>query len=433
MKPATVIWAGLLVLSCCASSVYAETWYIKPDGTGEVPTIQAGVDTAAAGDTVLLAPGVYTGVGNRDIMIWDKDVSVISEAGAESTVMNCEGAARGFYIAWDVTNAAVISGLTIENGYDAYHGGAIMIYYSAAPRIEHNIIRNCTSGSDGGGIFSGGNSNPVMLDNLITGCTAIRGGGLYLSRCWSNAWFAFNTVTDNTATLSGGGMYLWDAWPRIYNNTICENDAPSGAGIFLTRADSHPTIDNTIIAFNTQGEAIVCDSDALPLLRCCDFYGNAGGDAMCGEDGGNNFSADPEFCGDSGGYDYWLWDTSPCAIENSPCAMFIGARPVGCEATAIIDDIVLLPGFRLMPNYPNPFNPSTTIAYAVPAGTVHLAIFDVRGGAVAVLRDGFHEEGEHRVIWDGRGRDGAPVAGGVYFIRLTAGGQTLSRKILLLK
>ena len=49
-----VLLAGILF--SCVSNSRAATWYIKPDGTGEAPTIQAGIDSTAAGDTVLLAP-----------------------------------------------------------------------------------------------------------------------------------------------------------------------------------------------------------------------------------------------------------------------------------------------------------------------------------------------------------------------------------------
>jgi flagellar hook assembly protein FlgD len=64
---------------------------------------------------------------------------------------------------------------------------------------------------------------------------------------------------------------------------------------------------------------------------------------------------------------------------------------------------------------------------------VRLAIYDVQGRLVSVLREGYHGGGEYGVSWDGRGRDGASAAGGVYFVRLEADGETQSRKILLLK
>lgn len=81
--------------------------------------------------------------------------------------------------------------------------------------------------------------------------------------------------------------------------------------------------------------------------------------------------------------------------------------------------------------YPNPFNPVTRIAYAIPAtdgdaGPVPatLSIFDVRGREVARLLDGAALPGHHELTWDGRGSDGLPVPSGFYFARLTARGVT---------
>jgi hypothetical protein len=90
----------------------------------------------------------------------------------------------------------------------------------------------------------------------------------------------------------------------------------------------------------------------------------------------------------------------------------------------------------LMQNYPNPFNPSTTIRYSIAAqGRVTLKIYGVTGALVRVLADEVQTpraEG-YEAAWDGRNDDGASVASGVYFYRLKAGGEVLTRKALLLK
>lgn len=85
-------------------------------------------------------------------------------------------------------------------------------------------------------------------------------------------------------------------------------------------------------------------------------------------------------------------------------------------------------------NYPNPFNPSTTIEYSIPQpGRVKLSIFNIRGQKVRILVDGDIERGQHRVVWDGRDDGNRSVASGVYFIRLEAAGKTSIRKAMLLK
>jgi hypothetical protein len=86
-------------------------------------------------------------------------------------------------------------------------------------------------------------------------------------------------------------------------------------------------------------------------------------------------------------------------------------------------------GFHLAPNYPNPFNPRTTIEYSVPrAGFVDLAVFDVSGRRVASLVSGHEAAGMHRVDWVA---DELPS--GVYFFRLEAAGRSLTGKMVLLK
>ena len=85
-------------------------------------------------------------------------------------------------------------------------------------------------------------------------------------------------------------------------------------------------------------------------------------------------------------------------------------------------------------NFPNPFNPITTIRFSAPeAIAVHLAVYDAKGGLVITLFDGIARSGAREVQWNGRDAAGAPVSTGVYFYRLQAGKQTLTRKMLLLK
>ena len=96
----------------------------------------------------------------------------------------------------------------------------------------------------------------------------------------------------------------------------------------------------------------------------------------------------------------------------------------------------LLPqAYFLGANYPNPFNPSTTIEYALPqAGPVRLRIYDVLGQKVRdLVRDEMREAGFYRAVWDGRNTAGQAVSSGMYFYRLEAGGGVQTRKMALIK
>jgi len=85
-------------------------------------------------------------------------------------------------------------------------------------------------------------------------------------------------------------------------------------------------------------------------------------------------------------------------------------------------------------NYPNPFNPRTAISFALPQdGQVRLVIYSMTGRRITTLLDGLQPAGRHHVIWDGRDENGRTVASGVYFYRLEAGQDVLSRKMVLMK
>ena len=89
----------------------------------------------------------------------------------------------------------------------------------------------------------------------------------------------------------------------------------------------------------------------------------------------------------------------------------------------------------LLPNYPNPFNPNTTIVFRLAAPeAVRLDIYDLLGRRVKILLDGKQlSAGEHSVVWDGRDGVGRLVAGGVYFCQVRAGALSAIRRMTLVK
>ncbi|MBU0517412.1 T9SS type A sorting domain-containing protein [bacterium] len=85
-------------------------------------------------------------------------------------------------------------------------------------------------------------------------------------------------------------------------------------------------------------------------------------------------------------------------------------------------------------NYPNPFNPETTIQYELKnAGDVQVAIYDTNGRMIRTLVDGYQKDGTHEVIWDGMNDTGKQVATGTYFYQITSGSETLTKKMIMLK
>ncbi|MDH5271362.1 MAG: T9SS type A sorting domain-containing protein, partial [Candidatus Krumholzibacteria bacterium] len=88
----------------------------------------------------------------------------------------------------------------------------------------------------------------------------------------------------------------------------------------------------------------------------------------------------------------------------------------------------------LSQNTPNPFNPTTTISYVLPAkGRAVLRVYAADGRLVRTLVDGVLDAGAHEMTWDGRDDRGRLVASGVYFYRLEAGRFQDAKKMVLLK
>lgn len=115
-----VLPAAFLLLAFIGTAAAADH-LVKPDGTGDFPTIQAAVDAAAAGDTILLADGVFQGAGNRNIDFKGKAFTVRSQSGnAKACVIDPEGQQwiplRGFDFKTLEGPGSVVRDLTIRNG-----------------------------------------------------------------------------------------------------------------------------------------------------------------------------------------------------------------------------------------------------------------------------------------------------------------------------
>ncbi len=132
---------------------------------------------------------------------------------------------------------------------------------------------------------------------------------------------------------------------------------------------------------------------------------------------------------------YVAGNAANASFTNLGDYIYTSSSPVSeAVGTGVDDDapFALPDAIILQPNYPNPFNPTTTIAYALPrAAEVHLTVYNVLGRAVRALESGYRSAGQHAVEWDGRDDDGSEVASGVYFYRLVAGEITATRKMVL--
>ncbi|NQV15693.1 T9SS type A sorting domain-containing protein, partial [bacterium] len=122
---------------------------------------------------------------------------------------------------------------------------------------------------------------------------------------------------------------------------------------------------------------------------------------------------------------WWEYDTN--ISDHRPVAL-----KLEMNSNLGISDLTLpIPHFS---NYPNPFNPSTTIQYELPElSTVVLSIYDIRGREVRTLLEGTKPPGSYEVQWNGVDNSGNPVSTGVYFCRLQAGSYSKTIKMVYLK
>ncbi len=118
---------------------------------------------------------------------------------------------------------------------------------------------------------------------------------------------------------------------------------------------------------------------------------------------------------------------------------FVLGNQFGLEAQAKIlamaRDMIGLPlTAHLQPNYPNPFNTSTTIPFVLlEPGQVTLEIYDVTGQLIRSFELNHQRDGSYRVVWDGADDQGRRVSSGAYFTRLRVGNEDEFSKMLFLK
>jgi len=151
----------------------------------EQPTIQAGIDASVSGDTVLVADGIYTGDGNRDIYYNGKAILVISENGPDSTVIDCQGNEedkhRGFNFVNNEDATSILNGFTILNGnapdtLGNGFSGAINVFDSSP------LIENCSFISNvaewGGAIYAHESSLIIRNCLFVSNIALVHGGAI---------------------------------------------------------------------------------------------------------------------------------------------------------------------------------------------------------------------------------------------------------------
>ena len=282
---------GCIVLTVpCAGGTVSVNW----DGMGDYTTIQAGIDAANPGDTVIVTEGTYVeniSFGGKNVILTSTDPDDWSVVAG--TVIDGSGGA-GPVVLFAGTEEATgeLAGFTITGGYNTENGGGVQGSGSYAS-ISKCIITGNTTENTGGGVqyFNGDISNCKIIGNS----SGMNGGGL--AGCQGRIENC--VVSNNTATTVGGGMNNCDG--EIVNCTIANNSGGNGGGLRICDG----TITNCIIWGNSSPEIYVSSG---PTYSC--FVGGGGN---------GNIDADPMFVNGALG-DYHLQPNSLCidAGTNSP-------------------------------------------------------------------------------------------------------------------
>jgi len=489
------LFASILIVLTAAVS-HATTYYVTPNGndanagTSAQPwrTLQKSANTARSGDLVLVANGTY--VGMHITADGTAAAPITFRANGSNVLVNARNASTPDNINIEGGNYVTVDGFIVEDaprvGIRAVTATGIRILNNTVRRSgltgiltgytpsieitgnsasgslqEHGIyVSNSTSPVDNpiirGNESFDNNQNGVQLngDCWVGGDGIISGAMIEGNIVHHNNWKGFslisvqnstirnNLIYENGLSAGAGAIHLADqpdcAKPSnnniVVNNTIHE---PRITGIRMSNGSTANTIFNNLVVASTLSYTIVDEAggnfiDAASNMKLASLSG------LFVAPGSENYRLAPASAALNRAVTVYRSTSVPTSDIDGTNRPQGPLPDVGSYERAVTTAIGDAPssGVTLEQNVPNPFNPSTRIAYVVesPAQVkVSLDVFDVRGRLVRQLVQGRPSTGQVVVAWDGRDDDGQQVSSGTYFYRLVAGSTTITRRMTLLK
>ena len=281
----------LLVLNmtefCVATTIHVPSDY---------PSIQAGIDAAVNGDTVLVAPGTYTGSSNTNIDLKGKVLHVEGQGGYGSVTIDCNYLSYGFIFHSNEDTVTVVSGFSILR---ALNGGVCIV--NASPKITGCYISDCIGSVQGTAVHAQGNSGPIIRGNIIAGNLDVSAN---ITTDVPGTIFENNLVINDHGGNAGGvAVVIRTPMAYIYNNTI---DSIEGGGI-ATNGGTEDFRNNIVTRCSRYG-VYGCDAGD---------YNDIWSNNENGLVGPHDISADPLFVNWEED-NYSLQPSSPCVDAGDP-------------------------------------------------------------------------------------------------------------------
>ena len=244
------------------------------DWDNAATNIQAALDAASAGDTVLVGEGTYTGPGNTDLDFGGKNLALQSTDGPSNTIIECAGQGRGFYFHSGESTSAQVIGFTIQGSEIP---GALLIVSNSNPTIEECwILNNLTSPtlSPVTNTISDPEYGLLYLEEVTrSDPEAGSGGGILVEASSPN--FNRCLVAGNSAGRAGGGVFITsNSYPR-FNECIMSGNGAYTASSRLARIYAYDGSGNMVFATESVnafglggGGAIAGVNSTVHLVRC---------------------------------------------------------------------------------------------------------------------------------------------------------------------
>jgi hypothetical protein len=260
-----VIMIAALIAACITTSSSAGTLLVPNDYS----TIQAAIDASVDGDEVVVANGIWTGDGNRDLDFGGRAITVRSEDGAATCIIDTQGTEldprRAFSFHNGETGASVVEGFTIRNGF-IDRGGAVLCENGSSPRFEACVFQSNWARTDsvddgGGAVHVGAACSPTFtscqfLENHLEDAFGAEGGGAIRSTPGSAVTLIGCEFTDNDVTAVtqawGGAIYDWGGVLTLTGCTFSGNSVGGfGGGGAVVTYESSVTQTNCIYMENS--------------------------------------------------------------------------------------------------------------------------------------------------------------------------------------